>query len=190
MASCRWLCLAGLNVMPSALIQTFRSRWFALCVHLGLWVLLYLVAINVGGHAPDFRDATASSVPAESPAPVAPLGTLFATARWPKAIADTNNLNPFITRYFVPAQPPAPPPPPTTRKIEVTYQGFYQSEDGPPNAVVKIGDAFVTARAGLPIVTNLFVARASMQTLTLTNLASQTNLLQLNVKKEIEVPNK
>jgi hypothetical protein len=164
-----------------------RSRWFAWGVHASLWVLLYVVIMNAGGHAPPFHDSRAATFPAQSSAPIGRLDGLFATALWPKPSAGTNSANPFFTRYFVPAPSPAAPPP-TTRKIEVTYQGFYETGDSPKNAVLKIGDAFVIARIGAPVATNLFVAQATMQSLTLTNLAAQTNLLLLNAKKEIEVP--
>ncbi len=173
--------------MPSILMQALRSRWFALCVHLGLWWLLYLVITNAGGHAAPFHDRTPASLPAQSPAPVAQLGELFTPSAWPKPGGDTNSVNPFFTRYFVPVPSPVAPPP-TTRKIEVTYQGFYETGDGPKMAVLKVGDEFVTARIGSAVATNLFVAQATMQNLTLTNLAAQTNLLLVNTKKEIEVP--
>lgn len=178
----------NVNLMPSVLLHALRSRWFALVVHACLWVLLYLVITNAGGHPPPFHDSTAATLPAQSPAPVGQLGQLFATASWPKPGAATNSLNPFFTRYFVPAPSPAPPPPPTTRKIDFTYQGFYEAGDGPKNAVLKVGDAFVIARVGALVATNLYVAQATMQSVTLTNLAAQTNLLLLNTKKEIEVP--
>ena len=41
---------------------------------------------------------------------------------------------------------------------------------------------------GAKVVTNWFVAEATLQSLTLTNLTAQTNVLTLNAKKEIEVP--
>ena len=100
---------------------------------------------------------------------------------------DTNALNPFFTRYFVPAPTPAPPPP-TARKIDVVYQGFYQTADGPKHVIVKVAETLVIATVGAPIATNIFIAGATMQTLTLTNLAAQTNLLLLNIKKELEIP--
>jgi hypothetical protein len=173
--------------MRSTLTQTLRSRWFALGIHAGLWVLLYLTVSNLGGKAPDLRAANSFSVPPQSPVPVAKLETLFAPAEWPKATADTNSPNLFFTRHFV---PPASPvlPPPTTRKLELTYQGFYQTADAPPHAILKVGEAFVSVRLGASVVTNLFVAEATAQNLALTNLAGQTNLLRLNSKKEIEVP--
>jgi hypothetical protein len=173
--------------MPSVLRQAVRSRWFAWTIHGFLWVLLYLVISNAGGRAPAFHQSSAVSPPPQSVAPIARLGLLFATDQWPKPAASTNDPSPFFTRYFVPMPSPAPPPP-TTRKIEVTYLGFYETAGDAKNAVLKIGDAFVTARLGTLIATNLFVAQATMQTLTLTNLAAQTNLLMLNTNKQIEVP--
>ena len=161
-----------------------RSRKFAWGVHLWLWVMFYLVLTNAGGHAPAFHDGATATFAAQNLAPMARLDGLFAIARWPKPNSGTNNLNPFFTRYFVPAPAPAP----TTRKIEVTYQGFYETSGGPKNVIVKVGDAFVTAQIGGTVATNLYVAQASMQSLTLTNPAAQTNLLPLNAKKEIEVP--
>jgi hypothetical protein len=103
-------------------------------------------------------------------------------------LIDTNYMNPFITRHFVPTPTPAPPPPPTTRKVKVTYQGFYQPIDSPRQAILKVGDAFVIAKVGALIETNLFISEAALQTLTLTNLAAQTNVIPLNTQKEIEVP--
>jgi hypothetical protein len=56
------------------------------------------------------------------------------------------------------------------------------------HAMVKVADALVITSIGDSIATNNFVAGATMQALTLTNLVGQTNLLPLSVKKEIEVP--
>jgi hypothetical protein len=44
------------------------------------------------------------------------------------------------------------------------------------------------ANPGTAIASNVFVGDAGFNILTLTNLSAQTNLLPLNVKKEIEVP--
>ena len=171
--------------MPLVVKKVLRSRWFVTCVHAGLWLLLYLAIISLGGKAPDFRDADAVATPPQSPAPVAGLERLFSPGVWPKSLVATNTLNPFFTPYFI---PPAPPPPPTTRKIEVTYQGFYQTSDVARRIVFKLGDVFKVAPIGATIATNLFIAEATMQALTLTNLAAQTNILPLNTKKELVVP--
>ena len=173
--------------MLSALSQALRSRWFVLGAHGAFWFLLYLALMGVGGKNPDFREAQAFSTPPQSPAPVAKLDRLFTPGAWPKSLGDTNALNPFFTRHFIPPPTPAPPPP-TTRKIELTYQGYYQMVDNPKQAMVKLGDAFLVAAVGAKLTANVFAAEATMQTLTLTNLAGQTNIIQLNTKKEIEVP--
>jgi hypothetical protein len=174
--------------MKSSLTKLLRSRWFVAAVHCGLWVLLYFAVTNLGGKAPEFREAQAASTPVQSPAPVAKLEQLFAPGIWPKPVPDTNTLSPFFTRHFIPPPTPAPPPPPTTRKIEATYQGFYQTGDGPKHALVKLGDALKFTTIGARLTTNFFVASATMQSLTLTNVTGQTNQLLLNTKKEIEVP--
>ena len=164
-----------------------RSRWFAIGMHVGLWCVLYLAVTHLGGKTPDYRIAETSTVASPGPVPVASMESLFASTQWPNPQGGTNSLNPFTTSYFVPVPSPTPPAP-TTRKIEVTYQGFYQAGDDMKHAVVKVADSFVVASIGASIATNLFVADASLQNLILTNLSAQTNLLLLNAKKEIEIP--
>ena len=170
--------------MPPIVKRTLRNRWFVACVHACLWVLLYLAVAGLGGKSPDFREADSVTSPPRSPVPVAGLQRLFSPETWPKSLIETNRLDPFLTRYFIP--PVAPPP--TTRTIEVTYQGYYQTGDGAKNTIFKLGDAFQVAPIGARIATNLFIADAMMQALTLTNLAAQTNIVPLNAKKEIIVP--
>ena len=172
--------------MPN-LLQTVRSRWFAIAVHVGLWCVLYLAVTHLGGKTPEFRLADSMTPSVPNPVPVTTMDALFAPSQWPNPRLLTNFSNPFFTKYFVPVPSPAPPPP-TTRKVEVTYQGFYQAGDDVKHVIAKVGDLFVVAVAGAPITTNLFIADASMQSLLLTNQVSQTNLIPLNVKREIEVP--
>ena len=170
--------------MKPAIAKVMRSRWLAGCVHAGLWLVLYLAVTHLGGKAFDSREADFSANAAQSPVPVARLELLFSPGVWPKSLGETNTLNPFATRHFI----PPPTPQPTTRTIELTYQGFYQTGDGPKHAIFKLGDAFIAAPIGARVATNLFVAEATLQALTLTNQAMQTNLLPLNVKKEIVLP--
>lgn len=174
------------SAMSSNRFQFFRGRGFAWAVQAGLWCLLYLSAIRLGGKTPDYTAANTSSASPQSVVPAARLDPLFAPVS-PRAVArlgDTNTANPFYTRYFV----PLPSLPPTTRKIELTYQGFYQTADGPKCAILKLGDGFVMSRVGTSVETNVFVADATLQSLTLTNHEAKATLLPLNVKKEIEVP--
>jgi len=174
--------------MPAALIQILRSRWFAGCVHAGLWLLLFLVIRNLGGKAPDLHESAPSPSLAQSVVPVGKMEPLFLSAEWPKPAEQTNNLGLFFTKYFVPPPTPAPPPPPTTRKVAIAYQGYFQAPDAPKCAVLKIAEALVVARLGTLVETNLYVADASMQKLTLTNTAAQVHVVPLNTQKDIEVP--
>jgi hypothetical protein len=167
--------------------ETLRSRSFSAGLHAGLWLLLVLVVIGIGGRAPHFREAEADPSGVHTPVPVAKLEKLFSPANWPKNVVDAGGLNPFVTTHFMPTTPP-PPPPLTTRKIELTYQGFYRTAEGPKHALLRVGDALLAVQVGGLVVTNLFVMDATLQTLTLTNSAAQTNVLTLNTKQVVEVP--
>ncbi|HTL17089.1 MAG TPA: hypothetical protein VL793_07625 [Patescibacteria group bacterium] len=173
--------------MTSTFLQTFRSRWFTVAVHAGLWLILYLAITHLGGKTPEFRVADSMTPPPPSPVPVGNMEALFSSAQLSTPQTFTNLPNPFFTTFFVPVPSPTPPPP-TTRKVEVTYQGYYEAGDAVKHIIAKVGDLFVAAVVGAPITTNLFVADASMQSLVLTNHVGQTNLIPVNVKKDIEVP--
>lgn len=172
--------------MPSAFTQTVRSRWFALVIHLGLWLLLYLTLVNLRGTAPPYRNVNSGLSP-QVPVPAGKLSGLFLGDPLPPPGTNTS-ANPFFTEHFVPPPTPAPPPPPTSRKVEVTYQGFFESTENVRHAVMVVGKDLVIAKTGALVETNVFVSQAGLQVLTLTNLAAQTNLLPLNVKTVIEVP--
>lgn len=173
--------------MKTALGQTLRSRWFAGITHGSLWVLVYLAASGAGGDAPAFREADGTLPPPLSPAPVTRLDPLLTRGVWPDLSPRTNALNAFYTRHFIPPPTPAPPPP-TTRTIELTYLGFYETEGAGKTVVARMADAFLVAPIGTRLTANLFAAEAGVESLTLTNPAAQTNLLKLNTKKQLEVP--
>ncbi len=167
---------------------TLRSRFFSASLHAGLWVLLLLALVGIGGtRALLFREAAADPAAVNIPVPVARLGQLFAPANWLKQLVDTGGSNQFLTAHFIPTSPP-PPPPPTTRKVEVTYQGYYRAAEGPQQAFLRLGDALVRVQVGGLVTTNLFLIEAAPHTATLTNSAAQTNVLKLNTKQEVEVP--
>jgi len=176
------------------LSETLRSHWFSACVHAGLWLLLFLAIAGIGGKRPQFRERWPETSAATVPVPVAKLENLFTSANRTNSFSSpsgsgegwTAGLNPFVTSYFIPPTPP----PPTTRKIELTYQGFYQTGDSPKRAMIRLGDALVSVPVGSTVVTNLYVANVTALTLLLTNSAvvGQSNVLALNTKKEIEIP--
>ena len=164
-----------------------KSRWLAAGLHAGLWLLLFLVARELGGNAPRFADLEGGGEPAQSLLPMDRIQTLFAPRAGVRLVADTNGVTPFFTRHFMPP-PPSATPLSATRKVELTYQGFYEAGDSPRHAFVKVGDNLFVGPAGARIVANLFIAEISRDWLTLTNAAAQTNTLRFNAKKEFEVP--
>lgn len=173
--------------MKLIVAQFLRSPWLAAVVHASLWLLLYFCVSSVGGVAPVYTAADGLEAVAQVPVPISKLRSLFTETEWP-VIADpaTKAQSIFGTTHFIPAPKPAQPPP-TTRKIELTYQGFY-SVDGRSLAMLKLGDKFIVAPIGSNVTANLFAAESSITGLVLTNPAGQTNLLRLNVKQTVEVP--
>lgn len=174
--------------MLTLLTQMLRSRWFAVCVHAAFWLLLYLAAVQLDGKQPDFSTTSPFAASPQTPVPVAKMEPLFAARDWVSSGVETNAENPFLTRYFVPPPKPAPPPPPTTKKIPVTYQGYFITATGPKKAIVKTPEGFSLVPLGGAVVTNFYAAQATMWSLLLTNTAAETNLLLLNTQKELEVP--
>ncbi len=161
-----------------------RSRWFAALVHAGLWTLLLLALAALGGRAPFFSAAQAPSAPPEELIPTRIIKRLFGSLPARATLSDTNLTNPFYTRHF---EPPVVPPP-TTRRVELTYHGFFQTTDGPLTALVRVGENILPVVAGGRAVADLAVADITLPTLTLTNAAAKTNLLRLNLKQDVEVP--
>ncbi len=173
--------------MVPLLVQTLRSRWFAVSVHIGLWFLLFVAVTKFGGKAPVYRDAVALSSPAQSPAPVGKLERLSTPGIWPTILKDTNAVSLFFTKHFIPPLTP-PPPKPTTRKIDITYLGFSDAEGSARLVYFKLADAIEVKAVGAHVTTNWFIGGAAFQSLSLTNLAAQSTLVPLNEKKQIEVP--
>jgi hypothetical protein len=170
--------------MNAMFTHPLRSRWFAALVHAGLWTLLVLALAGLGGRAPYFAASDAPSAPPDDPIPTGIIQRLFGLRPPLATLNDTNLLSPFFTRHF---EPPVVPPP-TTRKVELTYHGFFQTTDGPLTALVKVGDNILPVVVGGRAIADLAIADITWQTLTLTNAAARTNLLPLNLKKDLEVP--
>ncbi len=165
--------------------ETVRSRWFSVSVHAALWLLLLLIVLRLGGTHPRFNESRPNPATVVAPAPVARLEHLF-VARPATPAASLNLQNPFDTTYFIPHA--TPPPAPTTRKIQLTYRGFYQTANQPKHALVLYDNTHISVAVGSSVVTNLFVAQVTATSLTLTNALAQTNVLTLNTRKEIEIP--
>lgn len=149
----------------------------------GLIALAVLILTDLDVGLPEFPAAQRRPDGAAAPISVSEIENVLSPARYALLIPPTNSLNPFYTTYF---QPPAPKPP-TTRKVELTYQGFYRNAEGQKRAFVKIGDRLFVGPVGSNVVADLSVVDISLRTLTLRN-AAQTNTLEFNTRKELEIP--
>jgi hypothetical protein len=152
----------------------------------GLLVLLTFVLIELGDRLPLLPDRTPRATPQYQSAPVDAIDRLFAPGALAGLVQSTTNANPFFTSFYQ----PAPVPPPSTRKVPLIYQGFYEAADGRRQAYVKAGEELVIAYLGAKIAGELAVAEIDARLLTLKDPAGKTNLLEFNVRKEVEVPAK
>ena len=173
--------------MLPILTHTLRSRWLATLAHAGLWLLLYLAVTGLKGRTPIYGDWSSRVGGLQSLFPDKSWDGFFSPKDLSAQLVATNLPSPFFTRHFIKETAPAPPPP-TTRKIELTYQGFWQTAEGPQETIVRLGDSFLITPVGSNLTANLFAADATMQALTITNSTGQTNLMPLNLKRELEVP--
>lgn len=171
-----------------------NSRALQVAFLIGALALLGLVASDLGGEMPN--RAALKNRP--NPTDVTELGrkmeTLFSPDTLGAARPGTNGVSPFYTTHFQPPAPPAKTPEPvaakaTTKKIQVIFQGVYETASGEKKAFIKVGDGLKVGAAGLNVVADWAVAEITLRTLTLKSAANQTNLLEFNVPKEIEVPN-
>jgi hypothetical protein len=160
-----------------------RDRWLATLLLVGLLILLFLVLRDYGVGLPQFPIPARRSESALIPITENRLEELLTPSAVP-TLHTTNLNNPFFTAHFQPPKPPAP----TTRKVNMTYQGFFQTTDGDKYAFVRVDDTDVTIARGRPIVADLHVAEINVRTLVLTNTASRTNVLEFNQTVPVEVP--
>ena len=161
-----------------------RDRWIAILLLAGLTALLTLVLSDYGVGLPAFPTSKSRPETARPPVSSQMLESLIASPNIPRLVPSSPLENPFYTTHFQPQRPP----PPTTRKVNMTYKGFIQSTDGERMAFVRLDDANVTARLGKPLIGDLSVSFIGTTNLTLTNTASQTNLLPFNKTQSVEVP--
>lgn len=174
-----------------------NSRVFLIMLLLGALVLVVLVASDLGGELPDRAGLKTRPNPTDATVLVRKIEALFAPATLKRLRPATNGISPFHTTHFQPLAPPPPktpeptptPPKPATKKIQLTYQGVYQTAAGEKKAFVKVGDGLVVGTVGAKVVADWAVADIALRTLTLKNASSQTNILEFNLPKEIEVPN-
>lgn len=171
-----------------------NSRALLLALLFGALVLLVLVASELGGELPNRAGLKPRPYTPDVTGLARKIEALFSPGTLNTLRPATNGVSPFYTTHFQPpppppAPPPAPTPTPTSVKIRLTYQGLYQSAGGEKKAFIKVGEGMVAGVVGAKVVADWSVAEIALRTLILKNPASQTNLLEFNVPKEIEIPN-
>lgn len=162
-----------------------RDRWLAIALMGGLAGLLLVVVRNFGLGLPPFPENSRSDEPPISIPAAARLSELFDIATVPALTTSAREASPFYTTHF---QPPPQPKPPTTRQIPMTYLGHIQGADGQRRAFVRVDNQTFIREVSQPVVDDLMVAEIALQTLTLTNSAAQTNVLQFQTEQRVEVP--
>jgi hypothetical protein len=161
-----------------------RDWWVAMGLLAGLAALLALVLRDYGVGLPEFPTTTTESHPALSPIVTGAFERLFETGAVMQLNRLTNGASPFHTTYFQPTKPK----PPTTRKVTMTYLGYVESTAGQRRAFLLLDNDTKVGALGGAVVGDLSVAEMTLRTLTLTNSAAETNLLEFNVSKTVEVP--
>lgn len=165
--------------------------------------LFFLVVLGLGHRLPALPPLLhAGSRPAEA-VPVNKIQSVVSKAGLAQIRLFANAANPFFTKRFEPAPPPPPPPavaptvkpepppappPPVTRKLKLLYQGNYQTAAGEQKAFLTLDSNLAVLTPGAKIEGGWAVANIGMRKLTLTNASAQTNILEFNAVKEIEVP--
>ena len=167
------------------LTSSFRYQWSGLGLLAAALTVLTLILADCRNGWPEL--APFKHPPGLSPEaiPVTKLEALWSVTQYGRLIPATTRVSAFHTMYF---QPPPPPKPPTTRKIDLIYQGFYQTSSGQKQAFVKVAEGVVVGAIGARVVGDWVVDEINLRRLILKNGAAQTNLFEFNTKKQVEVP--
>lgn len=174
--------------MTDALI---KNPWAGGILLLGLVLLFFMVARDLGGKVPRPPDFEARLAPSREVVPVSQIEPLFQIEVGDEILALTGQDNLFHTTHFIPPPAPVetpPPEPPPVRKIEFTYHGFYRGAEGEPRAFISLGEELLVRGAGQALLEGLVLKSITFQTLTLTNAAGEKITLEFNAKKTLEFP--
>src|SRR5688572_29247776 len=161
-----------------------QERLLAVLLLSGLTALLVFAALSLGGSMPELPPPKRGAGAAQRLVPVGGVDALFAASTIAQLAPPAKMLSPFYTTYYQPPRPQAP----TTRKVELTYQGFVETAAGERRAFIRTGDTLFVGPVGSKVLADLVVAEITTRTLTLTNSAATTNVLEFNARKELEVP--
>jgi hypothetical protein len=162
-----------------------RSLWLSILLLVCLVVLLFSTFGKLGGRMPSLKTVQDRASPPHRPVIDPRVLKCFASDSCTRLAPGTNTVNPFFTLFF---QPPPPPPPPPTKKVELLYQGFLTTSGGTQLAYVLNSGALMILTNGAKVIADHAIKEIGPRGLVLTNAAGQTNVLEFNVKRAIDVP--
>lgn len=150
-------------------------------------VVIILLARDFGGRLPD----PPRFEPAAGPAGVGPTNNrvreLFQLQVLAEARPATNLPPAFLTTFFQPPPPPANAK--RTRKVALTYAGFFQTATGEKRAYIVVGGPIPTVFApGATVVSDLVLTNLDRLNLTLQRGATQQVVIPFRGTTEVEVP--
>ncbi|MHB8523077.1 MAG: hypothetical protein ACYDH9_20290 [Limisphaerales bacterium] len=162
-----------------------KNLLLAVTVLGGSLLLLILVVQDFGSSFPQSPPLAASRSPMPPSLADGAFLDLFSPGTLARMKAGTNTPNPFYTTYF---QPPPPPAPKTTRKIELTYQGFQETTGGDKRAYLLVGTNLVVRPVGGTVIADLTVVDIALKALILKHNGTQEVVLSFSAKKDVEIP--
>jgi hypothetical protein len=168
-------------------MTTLLDRSLLMAAGIFAAVLLILVLL-----VKDFKDALPGlprfepSTAATFPGPTnSRLPELFAPATLAATFQATNLPPPFFTTFF---QPPPPPPKRLTRKVNLTYNGFFETAGGQKRAYITVGEKLELLSLGVPVVADVMISNIVRTELTLYQAGTQAVVIPFRSSKEVEVP--
>ncbi len=162
-----------LSDIKSAFSALFNSRWIIPLAGAATLLMLFLVVLGLSKGMPKLIVIHPAPVREEN-IPLAQIEQLVGASFWTGPLEAMSTL------------PPAAPAA-TTKKVSLTYQGFFETADGRKLAYVKVADRQVIGTNGAPIEADFKIAEFDLKTLTIRS-ATRTNSLSFNTPTEIEVP--
>lgn len=166
-------------------------NWSLAPVAVALLVLLSLALLRLRPGSLGDPDLVGLPLPPVPHPAAAQTRELFS---WATAVSRrplTNAGNPFFTLAIRPTPPPQPPPPPpATKKVDLTYRGFFETSAGVRKALVQVADKQVLAGVGEPVVSEYTVLSIGLGQLALTNKSGAAVQLPFRTNQSLEIPAK
>ncbi len=155
-----------------------------------LGLLVFLLVRDLGGQLPTLPRLTPPTTSSQITLTNERLVEIFAPAAL-LAVAPAPHLPAaFATAYF---QPPPPPPPPNpdvkkTRKVALTYNGYFETSAGEKRVFVGVGGATAMLPFGAAVISDLMISNIQRTQLTLMRSGTQAVAVPFRGSTEVEVP--